>query len=260
MPSTSAGIEPPTSSIEGQHYTNYAIEGDKFVDKTCRNFVSNILTTFMGLIRLMIQMYTVYTLTHNRTLQKTASYCSYTIYTTRSFLSLNVALQQAYIRPTIQYQYAQSAVFFVVSLNKMLITAQRHFRKEYGRKYTICENDQRVLLNAVRKKSTRLFSIELGVYNVYEVQIMQVLFPDDRPRSTAFAADILERIEQHSDYLKQVCFFSDEAICHIFEKATDTMFEFGDRKSDVLVKTWHENRYQLNVLRITNGAHIEVNA
>ncbi|KAJ4442897.1 hypothetical protein ANN_04490 [Periplaneta americana] len=43
-------------------------------------------------------------------------------------------------------------------------------------------------------------------------------------------------------------------------KSTDIMFGFRDRKSEMLTKTEHEIGYRLDVVRATNGAHIEVYA
>ena len=39
--------------------------------------------------------------------------------------------------------------------------------------------------------------------HAYKLQIVQAPKPDDRPRRAAFAEEMLQRIEDDSDYLKQ---------------------------------------------------------
>ena len=105
--------------------------------------------------------------------------------------------------------------------------------------------------------------------------------PEDKPRHAEFATLMLERIDADNDYLNKVC-FSDKAtfhtsgnvnrhnvriwgsenphvvlqhvhtlkvqIWHVVETVTEEM----------LANTWREVEYHLDVLRATNGAHIEV--
>ena len=74
------------------------------------------------------------------------------------------------------------------------------------------------------KKSIRVASNELAIprstvhkvvhkqlrLHACKLQIVQALKPDDRPRRAAFAEEILQRIDDDTDYLKCVV-FSDEA-------------------------------------------------
>ena len=118
-------------------------------------------------------------------------------------------------------------------------------------------------------------------FHAYRVQILQALKPEDKPRPAEFATLTLERIDADIDYFNKVC-FSDEAtfhtsgnvnrhnvriwgsenphvvlqhmhilkvqIWHVVETVTEEM----------LANTWREIEYCLDVLRATNGAHIEV--
>ena len=53
--------------------------------------------------------------------------------------------------------------------------------------------------------------------HAYQLQIVQALKPDNRPRRAAFAEEILQRIDDDSDYLKCVV-LSDEASFHVSGK------------------------------------------
>ena len=53
--------------------------------------------------------------------------------------------------------------------------------------------------------------------HAYKLQIVQALKPDDHPRRAAFPEEILQRIDDDSDYLNSV-FFSDEATFHVSGK------------------------------------------
>ena len=54
-------------------------------------------------------------------------------------------------------------------------------------------------------------------FRAYKLQILQALHPNDRPQRTAFAEEILERIDADNDYLQYVA-FSDEATFHVSGK------------------------------------------
>jgi hypothetical protein len=51
----------------------------------------------------------------------------------------------------------------------------------------------------------------------YKVQLAQALEPDDQPWSAAFAAELLQRIDEYNGYFTRVC-FSDEATFHTSAK------------------------------------------
>ena len=94
--------------------------------------------------------------------------------------------------------------------------------------------------------------------------MLQALQPNNMPRKKEFAVNMLQRISEDEAFLKRVC-FSDEATFHVSGKLNKHNVRIwglenphANREQAMLQRTWQEIEYRLDVLRATNGAHIEV--